>query len=375
MTSALSSRLISLLTDYTATVKRTDRLKPGDIRPILLGLFGEVGSLMATAKKLHREKKAFPMYREAATEEFGDALWYLVSLFIRTGNSPVEAFTPLLSDDLALPPSTAIPITGSEQTSLDNILLTLGAAAARLLEPNGTPTLQRADLFDFVAQYTHAVRLSRMNLIEIVRLNSKKALSRFGDLEFSSIPEFDAHLGEEERLPERFEIHITQRASGRSYLRWNGVFIGDPLTDNIRDPDGYRFHDVFHMAHASVLHWSPVMRALIKHKRKSVPAVDEAQDSGRPIVVEEGLTAWLFSQAKALDFFEGQSGVSYDILKTISSFVRGYEVDACPLMLWERAILQGYEVFRNVRDNNGGIVVGDRVARTLEYRPLKKIAE
>jgi hypothetical protein len=65
----------------------------------------------------------------------------------------------------------------------------------------------------------------------------------------------------------------------------NGVFIGDPLTDNILDRDGYRFHDVFHFAHASILHWSPTFRALIKHKRKSDPVVDEAQDSGRAIVV------------------------------------------------------------------------------------------
>jgi hypothetical protein len=43
----------------------------------------------------------------------------------------------------------------------------------------------------------------------------------------------------------------------------NGVFIGDPLTDNIRDPDGYRFHDVFHFARAAILHWSPTFRALI----------------------------------------------------------------------------------------------------------------
>ena len=64
-------------------------------------------------------------------------------------------------------------------------------------------------------------------------------------------------------------------------MRWNGVFIGDPLTDNMLDPDGYRFHDVFHFAHAAILHWSPTFRALIKHKRKDDPKVDEAQDGGR----------------------------------------------------------------------------------------------
>jgi len=27
-------------------------------------------------------------------------------------------------------------------------------------------------------------------------------------------------------------------------------------------------------------------------------------------------------------------------------------------------------VFRQVRDNGGGVVIGDRNARTIEYRPL-----
>ena len=53
----------------------------------------------------------------------------------------------------------------------------------------------------------------------------------------------------------------------------------------------------------------PLTRALIKHKRKSKPDYDEAQDSGRAIVVEEGLTAWIFTRAKELNFFEGQDRV------------------------------------------------------------------
>ena len=146
------------------------------------------------------------------------------------------------------------------------------------------------------------------------------------------------------------------------------MFIGEPLTDNILDPDGYRFHDVFHFAHAAILHWSPVFRALIKQKRKSDPEIDEAQDGGRAIVVEEGLTAWIFSRAKHLNFFDGQDPISFDLLKTVQQFVQGYEVDACPLSLWERAILDGYKVFRKVRENNGGIVVGNRAARTIEYK-------
>jgi NTP pyrophosphatase (non-canonical NTP hydrolase) len=69
-----------LLADYMRQVEPTDELPADDIRPVLLGLFGEVGSIMATAKKLHREKSAYAGYRNAVEEEFGDALWYMTAL-------------------------------------------------------------------------------------------------------------------------------------------------------------------------------------------------------------------------------------------------------------------------------------------------------
>ena len=182
------------------------------------------------------------------------------------------------------------------------------------------------------------------------------------------LPTFDDHYPEEERLPSHFEIRVVQRMSGQSQLQWNGVFLGDPLSDNIAVPDGYRFHDVFHLSYAAILHWSPTFRSLIQHKRKSVPDVDQTEDSGRAIVIEEGLTAWIFSRAKQLRLFEGQVHLPSDLLKTIQHFVHGFEVEACPLKLWEYAILEGYEVFRKVLLNQGGIVIGDRQARCISYR-------
>lgn len=80
------------------------------------------------------------------------------------------------------------------------------------------------------------------------------------------------------------------------------------------------------------------------------------------------MTAWIFTQAKDLKFFEGHTRVSLAILKTIGEFVRGFEVDECPLKLWERSILQGYEVFRQVREVEGGWIIGNRTNRTLSYR-------
>lgn len=179
---------------------------------------------------------------------------------------------------------------------------------------------------------------------------------------------FDDNFPQEEKLPKMFEIEILKLTTGEYRLRWNGVFIGGTLVKKEYDYLGYRFHDVFHLAHAAVLYWSPVFRAMIQHKRKSDPKVDEFQDGGRAIVAEEGLTFWIFQHAKERNFFENCTSVPPHLLDDTARFVDGLEVDICPPELWERAILLGYEVFRKVKENDGGLIIGDMEERTLEFR-------
>ncbi|WP_235879294.1 pyrophosphatase [Burkholderia sp. USMB20] len=337
---------------------------------------------MAPAKKLHREREAYKGYEAAVEEEFGDALWYFAALarrldvslpMILSNATRNSGYTmTVAASDVATSPIVHIS-SALALRNLDDALLDLGHSAAALLAlrenvSNGEHLLQ-----NFAGSYLHALQAANITFSRVLHRNLTKASGRFLMPDISTLPTFDDTFDEEERLPAHFEIVIKQRRNGQSCLQWNGVFIGDPLTDNIEDRDGYRFHDVFHFAHAAILHWSPTFRALIKHKRKSVSSIDEAQDGGRAIVVEEGLTAWLYSRAKSLDFFEGQTGVSFDLLKTIGEFVRGYEVEACPLKLWEDAILQGYAVFRKVVTSSGGVVIGDRASRKLTFRRLDEI--
>ena len=366
-----------LLRSYMEQIAPTDRLPDEDLRSVQMGLFGEVGGIMAAAKKHHREGKAYAGYRRAVEEEFGDALWYLTALCRRLGygvddilSAAVEAYDKVLAaSDLITGPIAHVSSTAL-LPPLDDTLLKLGDATAGVLGIREPSNETKALLIAFADRYLQALQSADVVFSKIVHLNLSKTRGRFLKADSAHLPTFDDRFAREERIPEKFEITIDQRKSGKCYLRMNDVFIGDPLTDNILDQDGYRFHDVFHFAHAAILHWSPVFRALIKQKRKSDPTVDEAQDGGRAIVVEEGLTAWLFARAKDLDYFKGQDTISYDLLKTVQQFVAGYEVQDCPLNLWETAILQGFEVFRKVRDNFGGVVVGDRNARTLEYKPL-----
>lgn len=368
-----------LLSDYASAIEATDILSPTDFNPVLQGLYGEVGGIMATAKKHVREKSAYPGFRRSAEEEFGDTLWYLAAIcrrmqipleevFAEAANHGnfrnVGAASDIADGALAY---IAMPVAGTE--SLDVALVSLGQAAAALL--GGTPT--SCDIVTFARAYLDAIHASELTFSNIARGNLQKARGAFLEPKTADLIglDFDSEFEIEEQLPREFKIRVNQRGSGKSYLQWNGVFIGNPLTDNIADRDGYRFHDVFHFSYAAILHWSPVIRALIKHKRKSQSRYDEEQDSGRAIVVEEGLTAWIFSRAKELNFFESQEKVSLGILKTISEFVSGYEVEKCPLKLWEKAILDGYSVFREIKKNQGGWIVGNREKRTLQYMPLE----
>jgi len=369
-----------LLSDYAAQIAATDVLGRSDFNPVLQGLYGEVGGIMAAAKKHVREKSAFPGFRKAAEEEFGDTLWYLAALCRRLDVPLEEVFAEAANhgnfrnvgaaSDVMEGAMAYIAVPVAAPVALDTTLVQLGQSAAALL---GTVSPDRAGLVAFARAYLDAMHAAKLAFSEVAHGNIRKARGAFLEPQAADLAslDFDREFGPAEQLPREFRIRVNQRGSGKSYLQWNGVFIGDPLTDNIADRDGYRFHDVFHFAYAAILHWSPVMRALIRHKRKSSSRYDEEQDSGRAIVVEEGLTAWIFSKAKELNFFENQKKVSLGILKTIAEFVSGYEVERCPLKLWERAILDGYAVFRQMKEHEGGWIVGDREQRTIAYLPLE----
>ena len=368
-----------LLRDYVNDVVETDTLD-ANLRPAALGLFGEVGSIMAAAKKHRRDGRAFAGYQLALEEEFGDALWYFAALCRRLAVSVEEVFSEV-EEEGRFEKYVAASDVGSGVVSdirvpkdvpaVEDALVSLGTAAAELLGmEQGSGCESRLRLFAY--RYVQAMQASGIRFASVVERNVAKTQGRFLELRRAELPDFDADFPPDERLPRQFEIRITKRKSGRTYMQWNGVFVGDPLTDNIVVKDGYRFHDVFHLANAAILHWSPVFRGLIKHKRKSRREVDEAQDGGRAVVVEEGVTAWIFARAKELGLFEGHERLSFDLLKGIQQFVAGYEVERCPLRLWEDAILQGYGVFRQVLESGGGVVIGDRDRRRVDYRPILK---
>lgn len=91
--------------------------------------------------------------------------------------------------------------------------------------------------------------------------------------------------------------------------------------------DHYRLHDVFHLAHAAVLDRSPVIRSLMKLKRRSRPDIDLAEDGGRAIAIEEAMSALVFAYASEHNYLEGKAHVDNALLETIRSItaqLRGF---------------------------------------------------
>jgi NTP pyrophosphatase (non-canonical NTP hydrolase) len=181
---------------------------------------------------------------------------------------------------------------------------------------------------------------------------------------------FDERFPPSEQFPRHFiaEIVEQQTAFGPQItLNIDGTPTGACLTDNAYEDDGYRFHDVFHLAYASVLGWSPVARAIMKRKRKSDPKIDMVEDGGRAAAIEEGISAMIFSYAENHSFLEGITTLDWTWLRIIRDMTKDIEVQRCSLHEWEQAILQGYDVWRKVRQNRGGRIDCDLLSHTIRY--------
>ncbi|MDA8347923.1 MAG: pyrophosphatase [Pseudomonadota bacterium] len=354
----------SWLHKFANLAAKTDRFAGKDDHAALLaaGLIGEAGSVIAELKKARREREAYPVYRQRTIEEVGDFLWYFVRL--------ADVVAPGVLDELqgagvGSPPVAAGPTLAEH--------LELGASVGEILATITSPTVGDVRLrFRRTWSLLNAISGDiGISLSDAADRNTAKTRSRWPD-ERRYAPLFDDDFRVEEQIPRRLRLEFLERSRGSQravILRCNDINLGDRLTDNIEDADGYRFHDIFHFAYAVHLGWSPVVRALMRTKRKRDPKIDEAQDGARAGVIEEAVSAIVFSRAKQLKFFEGLDHVDFDLLKTVGEFVEGFEVAAVPLWQWETAILDGYRVFRALCAGPGGCVTLDLSARQLTYLP------
>lgn len=368
------------LTDRSAPSRRTNFDFP------LLGLFGEVGSLLAEVKKKQRDTDSYAGYELAVLEELGDTLWYLANLATRAGLSlpelaaysetpvarPVE---PADRSFQTLQPVFAASGPRPPDAFEAELLRLAGRVGILVIEVSGRTAPDR-NLIAPLASVLHAlIAVANSAGVRLGHAAHQNLTKTFGRWPLTRIypPLFDEDFPPNEQLPRYIEVDISEEfVDGKlcAVQRYKETTLGDPLTDNKMEEDDYRFHDAFHLAYAAVLGWSPNLRRLFRAKRKSVPSVDEAEDGARAILIEEGIATWIFNHAGRLNFFENLDTIDYGLLKAVRNFIDGYEVDRCPLWMWEDAILEGYAVFRQLRRHRRGRVIADLNQRTIMFEEM-----
>lgn len=384
------------LDNYQHLARQTDQNKQRGLEGLqffLLGLFGEVGTLLSALKKKRRDQKSYVGYREAVIEEFGDVLWYFSNIAARASlklsalaqktdrglkdwdkveNLPFGTFKDIQQKQY----KGKLPTTLKFETALITLAGKVGLLLNDLHQDKFTHNRDAlsAHLLDIFRALIDAANIADVNLAQAAAFNLAKIHSRWPHQKrYTEL--FDENYGLLEQFPRKIVMHIFEiKRSRKTYViqQCNGINIGSALTDNRKIKDDYRFHDVFHLANAAILGWSPVLRALLKVKRKSDSSVDETEDGARAMLIEEGISTIIFQRALRLNYFDSIKSLDYTLLKLIPEFVQGYEVEKCPLWQWEKAILDGFEVFRKFRRYRRGIVIADLKKRTITFKKLPK---
>lgn len=234
----------------------------------------------------------------------------------------------------------------------------------------------REEIGDVLWYLANLSKKYRLSLNDIAKFNLEKTKRLWGTTSLGNeqYTLYDDDFPQNEKLPRKLEIRFVETievsAAGYKIVK---VFdgskqIGDQLTDNAYIDDGYRYHDCFHLAYAAILGWSPVLRKINSCKRKSKPDLDEIEDGARAKFTEEFISLYVYNYASRHNFLEGTEHIDTDILRIIKSLVIGFEVENRYAWEWRIAILKGFEIFRQLKVNNGGTVEINLLDRTIIYR-------
>ena len=263
----MTSHLPLVMDDFQTQALGTDQNERDGMEGLrfpLLGLFGETGSLLSALKKKQRDREAYVGYRESVIEELGDVLWYFSNIAGRANLKLSELASKLPSDGnhwsrggthVVVAFADLQPLSGSgglpAESAYEQRLIELGGKVGRLLDDVGLDRIERnrdaltGHLVEILRAVVSAADEAGVSLEEVAVQNLLKTKSRWpqpGDR--LPPPLFDEDDDPEERLPRRIEMNIMERGlDGKRYVRmqWNGVNIGDRLTDNKTEPDDYRF--------------------------------------------------------------------------------------------------------------------------------------
>lgn len=238
------------------------------------------------------------------------------------------------------------------------------------------PERIQEELGDILWYVANIATKFNLQMSAVASANLQKTSDRWVDQHSLALP-FDETAKDEERFPRQFTVELVEvQSAEKTKIRCSvdGAVIGDDLTDNAYNDDGYRFHDVFHLAYVAHLGWSPVIRKLMKRKRRSDALRDEVEDGGRAQVVDEAVSALVFEYARHHKWLLGIEHLDYELLKTVKALTAHLEVRLRTMRDWQEAILDGFRVWRQVRKTDGGILKIDMDARRISYEgPPSKI--
>jgi NTP pyrophosphatase (non-canonical NTP hydrolase) len=231
------------------------------------------------------------------------------------------------------------------------------------------PERVREELGDILWYLANIATKFNLSLDDVAEANLQKTHDRWSGHGTLPLP-FDDTALEHERFPRRFVVELQEViVDGKKKIRgfMDGEKLGDDLTDNAYDPDGYRFHDVFHLGYVAALGWSPVIRKLMGRKRRSDALKDEVEDGGRAQVVDEAVAALVFEYARKHEWLVGVTHLDYELLETVKGLTAHLEVRSRSMKDWNDAILGGFEVWRQVKAANGGRIEVDLDARHISF--------
>ncbi|ANK80837.1 MAG: hypothetical protein TEF_08545 [Rhizobiales bacterium NRL2] len=433
-----------LIERYAAFVARTDQfsaeygadvIDAADPREIaIFGLASEIGSVISAIKKEWlREGGALssPLAKAELEEELGDAMWYAFALarIEEAGHNPnilisdIEHLQSEVTDPSkrgdqirqVLPPDDLEDfLNGAEMFKRNSrrtlsdyqslayktartdkhvllqvcaaVLTQLSAQLMRHLFPEIETKLntQLKDrpigvVLGEIAWHLCAIAsLYGIDMDEVGAKNVEKAKARQNH--GKPTPLHDASAPDGQKFPRNFEVEFRSADSETVEIYWEGARRGDPLRDQYSIEDGYRFHDVIHLANVAVLGWSPVLRDLFKIKRIGKTKLEE--DGGRSAVVEELVIKFIHweasRRAKELHgdlrayerpLFPDNEEIPFSLLKEVRELTFGHEVYKNKYWEWERAIREGYRVFELLKQHRGGFVIVDLERRGLDFKP------
>lgn len=207
-----------------------------------------------------------------------------------------------------------------------------------------------------------------ITLDDVARANLSWTEERWDDLN-NFLPDklYDEDFPETEKLPREFTVEFKEGTTGKTGMFIDGKPLGNELDDNAHEADGYRFHDVFHFSYMATFGWSPVIRKLLGKKRKSKSEIDNVEDGARAQIIEEAISAMVYEHAKDHNFYKDITVIDFDILNTIKGMVRNFETKNISSSLWEKAIIDGYAVYRELKSKNGGKIYLNLKTRTIKF--------